>query len=92
MQITNVSGYGHTGLKISLNLMDQYTITHMCERIECYLHNAKETHDETGEEFPMLEELQMIWNFLSKLALPHEEKSTVFDEKTDEDIVLVEKK
>ena len=92
MQITNLQGYGHQGLKISLNLMDQYSITHMCERIECYLRNAKEIHDETGEEFPMLEELQMMLNFLSKLALPRDEKSTVFDEKTDEEEVRVEKK
>lgn len=84
LQITNLEGYGHWGVKVQLNLMDQYSITQMCERIECYLRNSKEIHAETGEEFPMLEELQMILNFLSKLALPRGETSTVFDPKTDE--------
>ena len=92
MQLTNLSGYGHQGLKVSLNLMDQYEITHLCERIECYLKNAEEVHAETGEELPMTEELQMALNFFSKLALPIKEKSNVFEPLTDEDIIPVEKK
>lgn len=89
MQISDIQGYGHQGLKISLNIGDQYEITHMCERIENYVRNSKEIHAKTGEEFPMIEELEKVFNFLSKLAFPINEKCTVFDPKTDEEPVKV---
>lgn len=92
MKLDELKTWGHAGIKVTLNIMDQYSITNMVERIEGYFESKKEFEEQQRDNFENLEnglvpvpeciddELKMVLIFLKKLALADNEKSTVFDE------------
>lgn len=94
MELKELQVWGHAGIKVTLNIMDQYSITHMVERIENYFKSKKE-FEEQRDNFENLEnglvpvpvideELKMILIFLKKLALSENMVSTVFEEQKEE--------
>ena len=94
MELKELQVWGHAGIKVTLNIMDQYSITHMVERIESYFKSKKE-FEEQRDNFENLEnglvpvpvideELKMILIFLKKLALSENMVSTVFEEQKEE--------
>lgn len=86
MKTKEVRSYGHCGIDVHLNSMDQYAINHLVERFEAYLH-ALETAKAQGTPEPVEpeEEIDMCLVFLRKLALEPNYLPDVFTPKEDED-------
>ena len=94
MKLDELKTWGHAGIKVTLNIMDQFAITHMVERIESYFESKKE-FEEQRDNFENLEnglvpipvideELKMVLIFLKKLALSENLVPTVFEEQKEE--------
>ena len=94
MKTKERQSYGHSGLTVELNLMDQYELTHLAERLAW--------HKSVNEEFenwknnpvdPMpsepsfpAEEIDKMLVFLNKLSLTSTSKATVFDIEEEENV------
>ena len=70
MKTKEVRSYGHCGIDVHLNSMDQYELNHLVERFEAYLH-ALETYKAHGGAQPVEpeDEIDTCLIFLRKLAL-----------------------
>lgn len=93
MKLDELKTWGHAGIKVTLNIMDQFEITHMVERIESYFETKKEFEERDNFEnlenglvpIPVIdEELKMVLIFLKKLALSENLEPTVFEEQKEE--------
>lgn len=86
MKCKEIRDYGHCGITVQLNSMDQYALGHLVERFEDYLH-ALETSKAEGTPEPVEpeEEIKMCIIFLKKLSLENKFLPTVFEEDKDEE-------
>lgn len=93
MELKELQVWGHAGIKVTLNIMDQFAITHIVERIESYFETKKEFEERDNFEnlenglvpIPVIdEELKMVLIFLKKLALSENMVPTVFEELKEE--------
>ena len=79
MKTTELKGYGLTGVKAEFGLMDCYEASHMMSRIKAVHEDAKDgtiVLDNVSEE--LLSMLDMVNNFLEKIALKPTESGTIF--------------
>lgn len=79
MKTTELKGYGLTGIKVEFNLMECYDAFHMMSNIKAIHEDAKDgtiVLDNVSEE--LLSMLDMVNNFLEKIALKPSEMSTIF--------------
>lgn len=79
MKTKELSGYGTTGVKAEFGLMDCYEASHMMDRITAVHEDAKNgtiVLDEVSVE--LLSMLDMVYNFLEKIALKPSEMSSIF--------------
>lgn len=89
MKTTELKGYGTTGVKVELNLMDCYEASHLLERVNGLLSGREAeyqgctTLNSIGIE-EMYTILEMMSAFLEKIALKPSEMSTIFLPKEEE--------
>ena len=85
METKEIRSYGHCGITVHLNSMDQYAVNHLVERFEYYLH-ALETAKAEGTPEPVEpeEEIEMCLIFLRKLALKPNYLPDIFTPKEEE--------
>lgn len=86
MVVKEIRDYGHCGITVQLNSMDQYALNHLKEYFEDYLH-ALETAKAEGTPEPEEPEeaIQNCIIFLKKLSLDNKFLPTVFEEDKDEE-------
>ena len=81
MKTKELTGYGVTGIKVELNLMDRYEASHLLERAN-HLQENIQTLEEGEPVMSVLSEtmciLEMMGTFLSKIALKSSEKGDMF--------------
>lgn len=85
MKTTELKGYGLTGVKVEFNLMECYDASHMIDRINAVHEDSKDgtiVLDNVSVE--LLSMLDMVRNFLEKIALKPSEMSTIFLPKEEE--------
>ena len=85
MKTTELKGYGLTGVKVEFNLMECYDASHMMSQIKAIHEDAKDgtiVLDNVSVE--LLSMLDMMNNFLEKIALKPSEMSTIFLPKEEE--------
>lgn len=85
MKTTELKGYGLTGVKVEFNLMECYDASHMMDHINAVHEDSKYgtiVLDEVSVE--LLSMLDMVYNFLEKIALKPSEMSTIFLPKEEE--------
>lgn len=85
MKTTELKGYGLTGVKVEFGLMDCYEASHMMSRIKAIHEDTKDgtiVLDNVSVE--LLSMLDMVYNFLEKIALKPSEMSTIFLPKKEE--------
>lgn len=81
MKTKDLQGYGHTGLEVRFNLMDQVEISHLLDRIEATINEQKEKINSLVIPVEsILPELEKVAIFLRKLALVNRDKASVFEE------------
>ena len=81
MKSKELQGYGHTGLEVRFNLMDQVEISHLLDRIEATINEQKEKINNLVIPVEsILPELEKVVIFLRKLALVNRDKASVFEE------------
>lgn len=89
MKTKELTGYGVTGIKIELNLMDRYEASHLLERVS-HLQEDFQTLEEGEPMMSFLSEtmciLDMMGAFLSKIALKSSEKGDMFTPEEDEPV------
>lgn len=90
MKTKELTGYGVTGIKIELNLMDRYDASHLLERINCLQENTQVIESEEPVILSHLSEalniLEMVSIFFNKIALKSSEKSDIFSPIEDEPV------
>lgn len=85
MKTTELKGYGLTGVKAEFSLMDCYDASHMISHIEAIHKDAKDgTIILDNVSVELLSLLDMMNNFLEKIALKPSEMSTIFLPKEEE--------
>jgi hypothetical protein len=85
MKTTELKGYGLTGVKAEFSLMDCYEASHMMSRIKAIHEDTKDgtiVLDNVSVE--LLSMLDMVNNFLEKIALKPSEMSSIFLPKEEE--------
>ena len=87
MRTTELKGYGLTGVKVELNLMDCYEASHLLERVN-HLQGDIHTLEEGEPLMDVLSETMCILGamnvFLEKIALKPTEMPSIFLPKEDE--------
>lgn len=85
MKTTELKGYGLTGVKAEFSLMDCYDASHMMSQIKAIHEDAKDgTIILDNVSVQLLSMLDMVNNFLEKIALKPSEMSTIFLPKEEE--------
>lgn len=83
MRTKDLQGYGHTGLEVRLNLMDQVAITDLVDSISEHIENIE---DREKNNVPymgnIIPDIKLALVFLRKLALANRDKASVFEEET----------
>lgn len=92
MKTKELTGYGVTGIKIELNLMDRYEASHLLERVNGMLSGREaecqgcSTLNSYGIQ-EMYTILEMMGAFLSKIALKSSEKGDMFTPEEEEGVL-----